>query len=362
MDAPKILHIFDGFRVGGTEIRTCNIINNLGSTFRHCIISINGNLDASSHIRDDIDVEYITPKRQRFYPLAIYSIYKMIRKISPNILIGYEWGAIDWVLVNNLFRCSPTIMTVEGFEDSELFVQNNKRLLIRRMLYPKCKRVVVCSKTLYEIAQKYWNLHPPKLLYIPNGIDCSRFTPKAASNKDGIVKLGIVASLIKLKNHKKLLNCLKKLSVTQPYALYIAGDGPEREKLQRFCNENHLEKQVHFIGHVNNVSDFLRKIDIFCLASITEQMPMAVLEAMATGLPIVSTDVGDVKFMVSEQNRPFIVKVDNDDAYTRAVEILLKNQTLRKTIGEANRHKCLTYFDEKLMFLRYKQLYTECLN
>ena len=362
VEHPRILHVFDGFRVGGTELRTCNIINFLDKGFRHVIISNNGNFDAASLIKTDTDIDYIHPDTSRApFPLSIARICRMLRSINADLMIAYEWGAIDWVLANCMARSRPMIMTVEGFEDSELFVQKRKRLMVRRLLYQRCDRVVVCSRTLYRIAMDEWKLRPPRLLYIPNGVDCSRFTPSArVRNQRREVRLGIIASLIKLKNHIKLLRCLKEVSDGLPFSLHVAGDGPELDNLRRFCRESGLADRVHFLGHVQDTEEFLKQIDIFCLSSITEQMPMVVLEAMATGLPVVSTDVGDVKLMVSEENRPFIVDSNDDGLYVRALKELIGSGPLRKDLGSANRQRCLELYDEQLMFKRYKDLYQSC--
>ena len=364
VEHPRILHVFDGFRVGGTELRTCNIINFLGKGFGHVIISNSGNLDAASLINTDTDVDYIYPDTSRVpFPLSIARICRMLRSINADLMIAYEWGAIDWVLANCMVRSRPMIMTVEGFEDSELFVQKRKRLMLRRLLYQRCDRVVVCSRTLYRLAMDEWQLRPPRLLHIPNGVDCSRFTPaNRVQSQTREVRLGIVASLIKLKNHIKLLRCLKEVSDCPPFSLHIAGDGPELDNLRRFCNESGLAHRVHFLGHVQDTNEFLKQLDIFCLSSITEQMPMAVLEAMATGLPVVSTDVGDVKLMVSEKNRPFIVPSNDDTLYAQALKELIGNGLLRKDLGSANRRKCLDLYDEQLMFKRYEELYISCIS
>lgn len=363
VERPGILHVFDGFRVGGTELRTCNVINFMGKGFRHVIISNNGNFDAASLIKTDMDIDYIHPGTSRTpFPLSLARICRLLRSINADLMIAYEWGSIDWVLANCMVRSFPVIMTVEGFEDSELFVQKGKRLLVRRMLYQRCDRVVVCSRTLYRIAMDAWKLRPPRLLHIPNGVDCSRFAPaNGVRDREKGVRLGIVASLIRLKNHIKLLSCLAELPETMSFSLYVAGDGPELDNLRRFCSERGLAHKVHFLGHVQDTDEFLKQLDIFCLSSITEQMPMAVLEAMATGLPVVSTDVGDVKLMVSEENRPFIVNSNDDGLYVRALKELIGSGPLRKELGMANRKRCLDLYDEQLMFKRYSELYNSCI-
>ena len=89
---------------------------------------------------------------------------------------------------------------------------------------------------------------------------------------------------------------------------------------------------------------------------------MVVLEAMATGLPILSTDVGDIKLMVANGNRAFVVNKDDNSSYVQALKLLIKDETLRRDIGVANRRKCLKDYDERLIFGRYKKLYLSCIN
>ena len=361
---PLLLHVFDGFRVGGTEIRTCNIINYLKGRFRHIVVSNNGNFEAARHVDKGINIKYVNfAARHPFYPLILAKIARVLRTVSPDLIIAYEWGAIDWAIASILFCSVSVLMTVEGFEESELFVQKRKRLLVRKVLYPKCSKVVVCSSKLFDIARNQWRIPQNRLIHIPNGVDCKRFQPRpktVAGNDD--VKLGIVASLIKLKNHIGLLKSLNQLSENHNWKLFVAGDGPERENLEQYCKKQGLTNRVHFMGHVNDTPRFLKDLDVFCLASITEQMPVSILEAMAVGLPIVSTDVGDVKQMVSEGNKPFIVPVGDRSEYVKALQRLIEDKTLRLKIGDANRRKCIKEYDEELMFKRYEDLYTSLIS
>jgi len=362
---PLILHVFDGFRAGGTELRTCAIINHLEQRFRHVVISNNGNFDASNHVSSSIKIQYIHPKEidrgSSFVKMT--KIRKIIRNFKPDLMITYEWGAIDWVLAGLSLRSVPILMTVEGFEESELFTQNKRRRLIRRLLYPRCAHVVVCSKLLYHIAKKEWRVPGQRLAYIPNGVDCARFRPSDPADRgNGKVRLGIVASLIRLKNHIKLFRCLKEMPEKFDWTLFVAGAGPELNNLKQACADFGLQNQVHFLGHVQDTPSFLRGLDIFCLSSETEQMPMVILEAMATGLPIISTDVGDIKTMVSEKNASFIIPLNDDAEYTRALLELISKESLRLEIGKANRRKCVKEYNQELMFTRYQELYTSLLS
>jgi glycosyltransferase involved in cell wall biosynthesis len=101
------------------------------------------------------------------------------------------------------------------------------------------------------------------------------------------------------------------------------------------------------------------QMDVFALSSDTEQAPLSLMEAMAAGLPVVATDVGDVKEMVSDPNRAFVVPPKDEAAFSRALSRLLSDATLRRELGAANAAKARAEFGAERMAEHYRRLLTE---
>src|SRR6185437_16246336 len=101
------------------------------------------------------------------------------------------------------------------------------------------------------------------------------------------------------------------------------------------------------------------QFDIFALSSKTEQMPNSVLEAMAMGLPVVSTDVGDVKHILAAENAPFVVPIGDSKSFAEAISRLLSDKVVAQSIGRANRMRAQNEFDIKTMTARYESLFFE---
>ena len=137
------------------------------------------------------------------------------------------------------------------------------------------------------------------------------------------------------------------------------GEGPEREAIEAKAAELGVTDRVHLPGFVPNPARVLGGFDIFALTSLSEQFPISLVEAMAAGLPVISTNVGDVPGMLSEANRPF---VENQAfLYHQALVSLAQDEALRRRLGAANRAKAQADYDERVMITRYASLYGEAI-
>ena len=166
--------------------------------------------------------------------------------------------------------------------------------------------------------------------------------------------IGTVAALRGEKNLVRLLEAFALLR--QPARLVIVGDGPQRAALEARALELGIEGSVRFTGHLAAPQDAYRDFDLFALSSDTEQMPLTVLEAMASGLAVAATDVGDVAAMLAGENRAFVVARDAA-ALAGAMAALLADPARRRAIGSANRARVEREYGEEKMFQAYAALF-----
>jgi glycosyltransferase involved in cell wall biosynthesis len=356
-----ILHVFYGFRVGGSETRTCQLINALGRDYRHTVVALDGDFSARSLVASEADVAYLHPKGflRRSYLSNALSARRWLATTRPDLMIAYSWGGFEWLVGNSFSKFCPDIFGIEGFDTDEAHGESPRRRFLRRLFSKRCTALHACSLNLRNLAVSSWKVPPEQVSYIPNGIDLARFTPRAAGTRPPRVVLGIVASLSPVKNHLLLLDAFRRLP---PGAaeLQIVGDGPEQTRIAKYVEESGLGGDVRLLGHQADPSPILRGLDVFCLSSKSEQMPIAVLEAMGTALPVAGTDVGDVRQMVCEDNRRFIVPPDNPAALSAALGTLIADAALRARLGEQNRRRCEEEFDLSMMVQRHKALYDRC--
>jgi len=356
-----LLHVFPSFQVGGSQRRLAALANHFGDQYQHTIISLDGCTEAAGLLTSNI-LNYSLPRPARMNVFQrIIQARRIIASLSPDLLVTYNWGAIEWAAAN-LFCLKRHVHIEDGFGPDEAREQLPRRVLLRRIVLNLHGTLVLPSRTLVEIAERLWRIDRRRIMYIPNGIPCARFRQETKPEIEISFRgtgpiIGTVATLRKEKAIDRLIHAFKILRASQQARLVIVGDGPERSSLEALTAANGLTESVTFTGNLEQPEHVLAAFDIFAVSSDTEQMPLSVLEAMAAGLPIVSTNVGDIRFMLAEENCPFIVERDAE-LLASAIRQLLNSSELQQRIGSANRARALSEFDEARMFSSYQSIFS----
>jgi glycosyltransferase involved in cell wall biosynthesis len=354
--APLVAHIFPTFAVGGAQVRFAAIANHFGPAFRHIVVALDGNLACQERLRPDLDVTFptVTAAKNAMLSNAL-RFRKRLRDWRPDVLVTCNWGAIEFALAN-LLPVTRHLHVVDGFGPEERTTQIPRRVLTRRIALSRTP-VVLPSRNLVRIATEIWKLPPKVIRYVPNGVDLARFAMDGSQRGTAEPVIGTVAALRTEKNISRLLRAFAKLPASRLVPrLIIVGDGPERPALEALAASLGISERVRFAGHHQDTVALYAQFDIFALSSDTEQMPLSVIEAMAAGLPVVSTGVGDVRLMVSAENSPYVTEPD-DAAFAAALASLAADPETCRRIGHANLLKAQQDFDQAAMFAAHGALW-----
>jgi glycosyltransferase involved in cell wall biosynthesis len=350
-----VVHVFPTFAVGGAQVRFAAIANHFGPAFRHIVVSLDGDLGCRDRLRPDLDIAFPAveaPKGAMFANARRFRL--LLRQWQPDMLVTGNWGAIEFAMAN-IPPLARHIHIEDGFGPEERATQIPRRVWTRRLVLAR-SQVVLPSRNLVRIATALWKLNPKRVLYVPNGIDLGRFAAGARPHA-GVPVIGTVAALRAEKNLARLLQAFALAVKETPARLTIVGDGPERLALTALAASLGVADLVTFAGHRDDTPTLYAGFDIFALSSDTEQMPLSVIEAMASGLPVVSTDVGDVRGMLAADNNAFVTPLDAG-AMANALIALLADPGRHAAIGAANLAKAQRDFAQAAMFERYRALWT----
>jgi glycosyltransferase involved in cell wall biosynthesis len=356
-------HIFPSLGIGGVPLRMVRIINHFGTRFRHTIIALDNNFEAAAGIDPSLDVTLLPvqqPPRGLFRSVADSAF--ALRRFRPDLLLTYNWGAIEWAMAARLSTVPRHIHLEAGFGQQEADSQIPRRVLFRRLALARCSLVVVPSRRLEDLASRVWRLPAAQVAYIPNGVDPARFSALMRDAVPGFARapgelvIGTVAPLRPEKNVGRLLRVFAMLENMPPSRLVIVGDGIERSSLKQLAAELGITDRVIFTGRLAPET-VLGTFDIFALSSDTEQMPNALLEAMAASRAIAAVDVGDVKTIVCDENREFIVPRDEECSFAAAITRLLSNPEKREALGTINRERSVNEYSQERMFSAYSKVF-----
>jgi len=304
-----------------------------------------------------------------------FRLREILRRESPDLVLTYSWGAIDAILAAATLGYRRVVHHEEGFNADEAESFKKRRIFARRLLLPRAYRVVVPSERLERIATGLWRLSPERVRRIPNGIHLDAYHP-ADGNSELREKLGIPASaavvgscghLRLVKNYLRLLEAAAAVNAVDPrYDLHVllVGEGEERAALEARAARPDLAGRVHLVGYQADPAPFYRAMDLFALTSDSEQMPVCLLEAMASCLPVVATDVGDVRAMLPPEQASRLVPLAGEDTVARFahhLEETLADGGLRLQLGLANRRRVGESYTFEAMCNAYRGLYEEAM-
>lgn len=262
------------------------------------------------------------------------------------------------------FKPHLMVHTVNNMAEQEIEPRARwlQRLAYKRGVIPVAvaREVAVSLERLYGIGacRVVWNCIPTSLYASPQTPRAIWRAKQGFSDED--ILFLCVARFAPQKNHALLLNAFAKGPASDAHAhLVLAGEGLLRARLQRQVNELGLTGRVHFLGLRRDIPDVLGASDVFTLSSDWEGNPLSVIEAMAAGLPIVSTAVGGVPELLQDGKEGFIVEPGGVEHLAEAMMLLLKNAGLRRAMGTAASTRAKEKFDVSAMVRAYEELYSE---
>ena len=369
MAAVRILHLHSSFNLGDQESRTVRLMNHFGDQAEHTVLSaVDDAFGAAEAIDRRVKVNFPKDAAPSLKGMPAIGRYRQLAQYMKkfHLVLTYNWGAMDGVMAHTLFTRSmnlpPLIHHEDGFNDDEIDRLKKRRNWFRTIALQRSNALVVPSKTLEHIARTIWHQPLDKICRFPNGIDTDHFNrrPQRGSfpgfqKRNGEIVVGTIAGLRTSKNLPRLVRAVAAAGPN--VRLAIVGDGPERDAIMAEAEWLGIADRVMMPGFLRDPARYIRLFDIFALSSDSEQYPISLLEAMTSALPVVSTDVGDVKNIVARENRPFIVPRADEASLAQAIRELANDAGLREKIGSANRNLACALYDEETMFARYRQLY-----
>jgi glycosyltransferase involved in cell wall biosynthesis len=357
-------------RLGGTELATLNIAKYLSKKHEvHIFTKLDKGLKKESRFKG-VYVHRIPWLKMRFFGGLIFWLksYRILKKIKPDIIQAQNLEVGKFIYILNKFLKKPTVIWARGSDINILF-ENKKDSLLKNAL-KNADAVISLTDDMKEKIRKICN---KKIFVIPNGIDIN--TLEVLSKNDLRKKIGFkktekiilyVGSLRPLKGLPYLLRAMKTINEKNKRLLIVGqiiGWEKDKEHLECIVKKLKISKFVTFVGRIPNkkVFEYMTLSDVFVLPSLSEGFPNVILEAMATGLPIIATRIGGIPEIIVDKTNGFLVDPKNPNQISEKINLLFKDEKLRKKIS-SNNIKEIKKYDWKNVIDELENVYLQVIN
>ena len=368
--ALRIMHVVDNVGRGGMQNGLLNLINRLDPTcFEHIVCAMRpvDTIDGYDFTRDWSRVICLGKKEGRPRN-QMGDLVRTIRAEKPDIVHSRNWSGIEGVVAGYWAGCRSLVHSEHGLDTSPDAKEPWRRVAFRRLAYHLSNRVFCVSHQLKQLFAMRTGFAERKIEVIHNGVDTRRFCPDPGARaqarqelgiSEGELLIGCVGNLTPVKDHKTVLAAVHELArAGRNWRLVILGKGPELANLESsLASHSEWKHRVSFPGRSNSVPAMLNAMDIYVLSSLAEGISNSLLEAMATGLPVIVTDVGGNPEVVVDGESGLLFPVGDERKLADHLLLLDERRDLREELARQALKRVRKSFSLDFMVRQYEELY-----
>lgn len=352
-----VVHVVSALNIGGLEKVVYDLVRVTDRERVKARVVCLGEIGAlrQDFAELDIPVEALNLAGRRPW-FSITPVARRFRELRPDVVHTHNpTPHLVGAAAARLAGCPVVVHTKHGRN----YPGDRRKVFVNRCLSWLTDRIVPVSEDAAGVALEIEGIRRDKIEVIWNGIDTQRFAPAPRPPRDRTLRGVHVARLMQeSKDQETLFHAVRRVADQEPgFVLDIVGDGPDRGRLEQLCAELRLSDHLRFHGFQSDVQPFLRDADFFVLSSVTEGLSLTLLEAMASGLPVVATDVGGNPEAVRHDETGLIVPSRSAERLTGAMLQLLRNPARARQMGAAGRRRVEEHFDLRRAAARYEELY-----
>ncbi len=356
-----IFHVVYGLHVGGLERVLINTVSRMPNNYAHTVVCLTSYSDSfASLLPSNANVIALGKKDGQDFGL-FFKWWKLLRAYKPDVVHSYNLATLELQVLSALSGVKVRVHAEHGRDVYDPFGDNKKYQLLRRLVSPFIHTWVSVSTELHMWLKNTVGISTSKTKLIRNGIDTKLFTPQHKPSDEFVV--GNVGRLNPIKNQTLLIDafCLaayRNAEFAQKARLSIVGEGESESILHDHITSKNMAKKISLIGLREDMPDVYRSFSVFVMSSIGEGIPMTLLEAMASGVPAIVTDVGGMPEVVTGKEG-IVVPSQNADALADSLILLFESSDLLNSFANASRERICKYFDEDKMVSDYLSLYNQ---
>lgn len=364
----NVCQVVHGLPIGGAEVLVSRIVRELSDRHRFVIAC----LDQIGELGESLADEGIKVVHLGRQPGFDWRCVRRLRRLCADeridVIHAHQYTPFAYAVASRVFgQRPPVIFTEHGrfYPD----YPNLKRKVFNWLLPDKRDRFIAVGEAVRQALILNEGLPARRVEVVYNGIAPSTFQRSPAERDQVRSQLGLrnnefavlqVARLDTIKDHATAVRAIAVARSSYPtLKLFVVGDGPERKAIEQAIKVESMQDGVVMLGSRQDVPSLLAAADAFLLTSLSEGIPVTIIEAMAAGVPVVATAVGGVPELITDGRTGLLRPVKDAAGLGEAIVRLARNQTLRQQMASEARERVRTHFSESMMIDKYDRIIRE---
>jgi L-malate glycosyltransferase len=367
---PCVCQIVHSLRVGGAELLAINLARRLRGSCRFLFVCLDEEGPLAKTLRQEGFPVHVVGRRPGADVRCSLRLARILSREKVDLIHAHQYAPFFYGITARLLSRRPSVLFTEHgrtFPDHPRL----KRILANRLLLERRDRVTGVGQVIRQVLIDNEGIPPNRIQVIYNGIETARFTRSAEVRAAIRGQWGLaptdfaviqVARLDPVKDHAAAIRAAERVAArAESVHFFFVGDGPERAEVEAMVRYRNLERRVHVLGTRGDVPKLLQAADAALLTSRSEGIPLTLIEAMAAGLPVVSTRVGGVGEVIEDGLQGYLVEPGDDSALADRLLRLAHDSVLCEQMGRNGRMRANALFSESRMNEEYARLYEEML-
>jgi sugar transferase (PEP-CTERM/EpsH1 system associated) len=369
---PLIAHVVYRFAVGGLENGVVNLINHMPHhRWRHVVVSLT-DVDAAfaARIRRQ-DVRCLALQKRPGSGLHMFPrLWRLFRELRPDVVHTRNLAALEMQAPAWAAGVPGRVHGEHGREADDVQGLNRRNILTRRAYRPFVQHTIALGQEITGYVRNKIGVREPRLHTIYNGVDTVRFHPAESRqalegspfNDPSLWVVGTVGRMLSVKAQPLLAKAFAATLLARPdlrtrLRLVLVGDGPLRAECEQILQAAGLMDLAWFSGERSDVPDVMRSLNCFALPSLVEGISNTILEGMASGLPVLATQVGANAELVGQGITGLLVPPGDAQALSQGLQALVADPAGASSMGRAGRVSVEQRFSLQAMVAAYEGVY-----
>ena len=361
----RVLHVIDHLDLGGAQTALLDMLRHRDQSAFEVEVAVMHGRGPFAEALEALGIKVHSLARRKWPPTYVTEFVRLLRNADFQIVHFHLQGA-NWVAKPLAALVGQRVRIAHDHTSGDLRFRGASSLLPDASSHLFSSRIIAVSKGVRDFLTR-WEAVPAELIeLVPNAVDDEIFCPcteeqkHAARSRLRVSKEAFVAGGIGRLAQEKNFALLPRLAALHPDIIFvIAGSGPEGARIAALASELGVDSRLRLLGIILDRSSFYHALDAFILPSLYEGLPMAVLEAMSSGVPVLSSRLEGISAVIAEENEGLLARAGDVADFSRQLGRLKESPELRRQLAQAARTKVLNQFSASVAARRIESIYRQ---